>query len=388
MYIIKNGKVLTMANVEYDDGYVVVDGNKIVEVGQGGNDISGADVIDAQGGYILPGFIDAHCHIGMWEDSVGEEGADGNEGTDPVTPQLKALDGVYNYDKAFREAYEAGVTSVVTGPGSANVIGGQFIALKTYGKVLDDMIIKDPVAVKIAFGENPKSVYGERKEMPTTRMAVAALVREYMEKAKEYVAKKKKHRDNAEENDMPEYDPKLEALELVLEKKIPFKAHAHRADDIATAIRLAKEFDVDITLDHCTEGHLITDTLLKHKLPVILGPILCDRSKIELRNSSVKAPKIVSDAGVDVAIMTDHPVIPIQYLSLSAAIAAREGMDKKKALEAITINAARSTGIEDRVGSLEKGKDADLVIFDNHPFLLESKVQYTIINGEIIYDNK
>jgi imidazolonepropionase-like amidohydrolase len=289
-------------------------------------------------------------------------------------------------DRAFVEAYENGITTVVTGPGSANVIGGQFAALKTYGRRIEDMLVKSPVAIKVAFGENPKTVYSERKMTPTTRMATAAILRESLLQAIDYKEKLDEYNENKEENDKPDYDIKMEALLGVLNKEIPIKTHAHRADDILTAIRIAKEFDLKLTIEHCTEGHLIADILRDEGVSAIVGPYLTDRSKIELRNLSIKTPGILAKAGVKVAIMTDHPCMPIQYLSLAAAMAVREGMDEAEAMKAITINAAELTGIDDRVGSIEPGKDADIVIFDGHPFELKTRVVNTIINGKVVYE--
>jgi Imidazolonepropionase and related amidohydrolases len=391
MLLIKNAKILTMADKDYDNGYIMVDEGKITRLGDI-SDISdkvevpaGCEIIDAGGGYILPGFIDAHCHVGLLEDAVGFEGDDVNEMTDPVTPHLRAIDGVYHSDRSFTEARENGVTTVVTGPGSANVIGGQFAALKTFGRRIEEMIIKEPVAMKVAFGENPKTVYHEKRQSPMTRMATAAILRESLLKAKEYKKMQDDFNNDSENNDKPDYDMKMEALIKVLNGEIPLKAHAHRADDILTAIRIAKEFNVGITIEHCTEGHLITDLLLEDGVPAIVGPLLTDRSKIELRNQSLKAPGLLSKAGVKVAIMTDHPCTSIQHLPLCAAMAVKEGMDETEALKAITINAAEITGIADRVGSLVPGKDADIVLFNGHPLDLKSKVLYTIINGKIVY---
>lgn len=395
MLLIRNGKILTMAGVNYENGYILIDAGKIVEVGEypaafnqevlNSGDL---EVIDAKNKYILPGLIDAHCHVGMWEDSVGFEGDDGNEATDPVTPHLRAIDAVYYLDRAFEEARENGVTTVVTGPGSANVIGGQFVALKTYGRRIEEMVVKDPVAMKVAFGENPKTVYNERKTAPTTRMATAAILRENLMKAKEYKELMDEYNKNPEENDKPEYDMKMEALLKVLNREIPIKAHAHRADDILTAIRIAKEFGLRLTIEHCTEGHLIKDILAEEGVSAIVGSSLTDRSKVELRNLSLKTPGILAKAGVKVAIMTDHPCTPIQYLILCAAMAGREGMDEMEALRAVTINAAELTGIADRVGSIEVGKDADIAIYDGHPFDIRSKVSTTIINGKVVYERK
>lgn len=390
MVIIKNAKIYTMAGKIIDNGYIASNDGKIIEVGESFEasaltKADGFEIIDAGGGLVFPGFIDGHCHVGMWEDSVGFEGEDGNESTDPVTPQLRAIDGIYHGDRSFVEARENGVTTVVTGPGSANVIGGQFAALKTYGRCVDEMVIKEPVAMKVAFGENPKTVYNEKRQAPMTRMATAAILRENLLKAREYKEMLDEYEGNKEEHDKPEFDIKLEALLKVLNKEIPLKAHAHRADDIITALRIAKEFDVNITIEHCTEGHLIKDLLKEANVPVIVGPILMDRSKIELRNFDMRTPKELCDEGLMVSLMTDHPVVPIQHLWLCAAMACREGMDEMKALEAITINPAKACGISDRVGSLEVGKDADIVIFDGHPFDMKSKVTMTLINGSVVY---
>jgi len=389
MLLVKNAKILTMAGIDYNDGYIAAEGEKITALGNDAAELTrleaaASEVIDAKGRYVLPGFVDAHCHVGMWEDSVGFEGDDGNETSDPVMPHLRAIDAVYHADRAFVEARENGVTTVVTGPGSANVIGGQFAALKTYGRRVEDMVIKAPVAMKVAFGENPKSVYHEKRQAPMTRMATAALLRESLMKAVEYKKMKEDYERDSENFDKPDYDIKMEALLKVLNGEIPLKAHAHRADDILTAIRIAKEFGVGITIEHCTEGHLITDILLEENVSVITGPFLTDRSKIELRNQSARTPGILSRAGIKTAIMTDHPVTPVQYLPLCAAVAVKEGMDETEALKAITINAAEITGIADRVGSLEAGKDADIIIMDGHPLELKSRVLYTIINGQVV----
>ncbi len=392
MLLVKNGIILTMAGKEFKNGYVLAEGEKISKVGENPDEVTAImegnkdiTVIDAKGGYVLPGFIDAHCHVGMWEDSLGFEGADGNEKTDPVTPQLRAIDGVNHLDRAFEEAREGGVTTVVTGPGSANVIGGQFAALKTYGRCVDEMIVREPVALKVAFGENVKKTYNERKQTPTTRMATAALLRQYFYKALDYKGKLDDYGRDSEKYNKPEFDMAMEAILMVLRGEIPLKAHAHRADDIMTAIRIAREFNVDFTIEHCTEGALIKDILKEQNISVVVGPLLTDRSKPELKNLSLKTPGILANAGIKLAIMTDHPVVPIQYLRLCASMAVSEGMDPGEALKAITINAAEICRISDRVGSLEEGKDADIVVFDRHPFEIEAKVVTTIINGKVVY---
>ncbi len=384
MIFIKNGHIFTMAGEIIEKGSILIKDGKILEVGEDLVAPLDAKIIDAEGKMVLPGFIDAHCHIGMWEEGMGFEGSDGNEMMDPVTPQLRAIDAINPMDEAFEEAYIGGVTTAVTGPGSANVIGGMSAALKTYGKRVDDMIIKEPIAMKVAFGENPKRVYEAQKKSPMTRMATAAILREALFKAKSYMKKKEEGKEDPSK--MPEYDIKMEALSRVLNKEIPLKAHAHRADDIFTAIRIAKEFDVDITLDHCTEGHLIADYLAEEGKAAIVGPTLSNRSKIELRNLTFDTPRILHEAGVKIAITTDSPVIPLQYLPVCAGLAHKSGLEEIEALKAITINAAEITGIDDRVGSIEPGKDADIVIFDGNPIKdIDCKTYATIIDGEIVY---
>ncbi len=343
----------------------------------------GAETADLSGLMVFPGFIDAHCHVGMFCDGMGKDGEDGNEMTDPITPQLRATDGLNPFDPCFREAREAGITSVVTGPGSSNVIGGQFAALKTVGRSVEEMIIKDPVAMKAATGENPKTVYTERKVTPMTRMAIASLFRKTLIAAEDY--KKSLGTDKA-----PARDVVMEALLPVLSGELPVKIHAHRADDILTALRLAKEFHLRVTIEHCTEGHLIAD-VLKERLDelgagVIVGPLLSERSKIELRNLTFDAPRILHEAGIPFAIMTDHPVIPIQFLPVEAGLAARSGLDELTAFRAITKTAAEIAGIDGRVGTLEPGKDADIAVFDGHPFDLRTRCVLTLIDGRIVHD--
>ena len=380
---IKNGTVNTITNgIVQED--ILIENGKIVEIGNNIVAPLDAEIIDAQGKFIYPGFIDAHTHLGLWEDAVGFEGADGNEETDPITPHLNPIDGINPMDRTFRDAVEGGVTSVCTTPGSANVMGGQCIAIKTHGRRIDKMVIKNPVASKIAFGENPKSCYGRDEKMPQTRMAIAALLRENLKKAEEYLEEIELYMEH-EDHDKPEYDIRMESLIPVLKGEIPFKVHAHRADDMFTAIRIAKEFDLKLTLDHCTEGHLIVEELVEEGYPVIVGPSLSERSKVELRNLTFDTAGILSNAGLEVSLTTDHSVIPIQYLPICAGIAVKHGMKNDKALEAITINPARTLGIEDRVGSIEIGKDADIVIWDGNPLEIQSNVLFTIIDGKIVY---
>jgi len=381
MLVIKGGKIYTMAQKKViEEGLIFIEKGKIVDIVERAEIPKDVEVIDAEGKYIFPGFIDAHCHIGLFEEGVGAIGEDGNEWTDPITPHLRAIDAVNPSDIAFKEALEGGVTAVFTGPGSANVIGGQSAALKTYGRVVDEMIIKSPAGLKIAFGENPKRVYGEQKKSPATRMATAALLRETIYKARNYKQKKEK----TKEGEVFEIDIKMEILCEVLEKKLPLRAHAHRADDIMTAIRIAKEFGVDLVIEHCTEGHIIADKIAEYGVPAVVGPSLTSRSKYELKDLTFKTPGILANKGVKVAIMTDHPVIPIKYLPLLAALAVKEGMREEDALLAITKNAAEIIGISDKVGSLEKGKDADIVIWDRFPFDLMAKPMMVLINGEVV----
>lgn len=383
MILIKNGTLYTMENDQVIQGDILVDNGKIVEVGASVQAPADCQVIDATGKLVFPGFIDAHDHLGMDEEAIGFEGNDTNEMTDPVTPQVRAIDGFNPNDISLQEAREHGVTMVASGPGSANVVGGQFAAFKTVGHRVDDMIVKEPLAMKIAFGENPKRVYNGKGKMPMTRMGTAAVLRETLFKACEY----KKAKEEAEKKgETPKLDFKMEPLMPVLNREIPLKAHAHRADDIFTALRIAKEFNVRITLDHCTEGHLIADDLVKEKAVAIVGPSFGSRSKFELKNKSFETPNVLYQAGIKIAIMTDHPVIPCYYLPLMAGLAAQAGLPMLEALKAITINAAEILELEDRVGSLKAGKDADIVIYDKNPILdVDAKAVATLINGEVVY---
>lgn len=384
MIFIKNATINTITE-GIIIGNLLIENKKIKEIG---NDIAApldATVIDAKGCLVLPGFIDAHTHLGLWEDGMGTEGIDGNEQTDPITPQLNTIDAINPMDITFNEAVKSGITSVCSTPGSANPIGGQAIALKTYGKIVDKMVIKNPVAMKIAFGENPKNCYGGNEKTPQTRMSIAALIRETLRKAQEYLDGIEKSQLEEDYTKKPEYNMKYESLIPVLKREIPLKAHAHRVDDMFTAIRIAKEFDLKLTLDHCTEGHLVVDELIEEGYPILVGPSLTERSKIELRNLTFETAGILSNSGLNVCLITDHPVTPIQYLPLCAGIAIKHGMKEEKALEAITINPAKVLGIDNRVGSIEVGKDADIVIWDNNPFEINSNVLYTIIDGKIVY---
>ena len=332
--------------------------------------------LDAKGGHLLPGFVDAHCHLGLAGDGVGLESEDLNESADPCTPQLRAIDGVNPLDRTFEEARKGGITTVVTGPGSANPIAGQLAAIKTQGRIIDEMILAAPAAMKFALGENPKMTYGDREESPMTRMATAALMREKLALALEYARKKA----DPEEDD-PDFDAGLEALVPVVRGELPVHFHAHRADDIATALRIAREFRLRAVVVHGTEGYRIGDILAKEKVPVVVGPVMNDRGKPELAGMTGENAALLAREGVEVAICTDHPETPIQYLPLSAALAAKNGMEPEAALAAITLTAAKIAGVDHRVGSLTVGKDADLVLMDGHPFDLMTRVQKVWIDG-------
>ena len=380
--LITNVTVHTMEGVTIPNGYVAVSGDKIAKVGPM-EECPGhweGETMDGEQGHVLPGFVDAHSHLGMFGDAQGFEADDGNEATDPCTPHLRAIDAINPLDRCFQEARAAGVTTVLNGPGSANPISGQFAAIKTAGRWVDEMVIKAPVAMKLALGENPKCVYNERHETPVTRMATAAIIRENLRKALEYAEKLEKA-ETDEEEDKPDYDAKLEALLPVVRGELPVHIHAHRADDIATGVRIAKEFGLKCVIVHGTEAHLIPELLEQEGIPVITGPALGDRSKPELANMTIESPAVLTLRGVKTAICTDHPEVPIQYLPLCAALAVKGGMNPEAALAAITINAAKIAGIDDRVGSLAPGKDADLVLTTGHPINLLSRVKAVFING-------
>lgn len=386
MLLIKNGKIITMAGVTLEDGCVLIDQGKIKDIGKAikVEDDEELQVIDAKGNWVIPGIIESHCHIGITEEKKGFEGDDSNENCNPITPYLRAMDAINPMDAAFAEAVHAGITGVMVGPGSSNVVGGQFLFMKTYGRVIDDSIVLNPAAMKIAFGENPKKNFNDQGKSPMTRMAIGAMLREELFKAKEYIENKKKAKENQE--DFLE-DFHYECWIPVFEKKIPLKAHVHRTDDIMTAIRIAKEFDLDLTLDHCSEGYLIAKEILDSGYPAIVGPNLVARDKIEVQNCTFKTVGILNKAGVLVSVTTDHPVEVIQLLPISAGFAVREGLDMEEGLKAITINAAKICRVDDRLGSIEVGKDADIAIFDGNPMEVFTKTLYTIINGIIVYDS-
>ena len=385
MRMIKNAHIFTSACAEYKNGVNVFD-DKIRFVGDTNTD-DACEGIDAHGMVVTAGLIDAHCHVGLFGDSLGFEGADANEDSDPITPHLRAIDGINPQDRAFCDASEAGVTTVVTGPGSANPIGGQFAAIKTSGICVDDMIIKAPCAMKMALGENPKTVYNDKSQAPMTRMGTIALIRETLMKAINYRDDWDEYYEDEEENDKPEFDIKLEAMLPVINNEIPVKFHAHRADDICSAIRVAKEFGINATIEHCSDGITVADILKREGVSVNLGPTLTDRSKPELKNLTFETYKRLSDMDIPVSIITDHPEITIDNLPLCTALAVSNGMDKDKALNAVTITAAKNCGIDDRVGSLEVGKDADICIFSAPPTVYGAKCLATFINGKPVYNS-
>ena len=380
MLCIKNGLVHNAIIPEAVVQDILVENGKIIAIGTNLDIPEGAEVMDVTGKEVYPGFVEAHGHIGLDGYGIGYEGTDYNEMNDIASPHLRGIDGIKPMEPTFKKAAQAGVTSVCTGPGSANVLGGTFAAIKTVGNSVDDMLIRDGVAMKCAFGENPKRCYRDKKD--SCRMSTAAILREMLFKAREYMLKKEAAGDDIFKR--PAFDMKMEALIPVLKKEIPLKAHAHAAVDILTAVRIAKEFDVKLTLEHVTEGHLIVDELVKIDVPLAVGPTLTNATKFELRNKSWTTPGILAAAGCQVSIITDSPVIPQEYLPICAGMAVKAGMDPFKALQAITINPAKHAGIADRVGSLEAGKDADIVITDGCPFEVSTNVECVIIDGKVV----
>lgn len=369
-------------------GWVEVAEGKIKALGEG-EPPSQENVYDCHEGDLYPGFIDIHCHLGMIEDSLGFEGDDCNESTDPISPQLRAADAINPFDPGFKEARNAGITCVVTGPGSGNPISGQMVAVKTLGRCVDEMILGTP-AMKFALGENPKSVYNEKNAAPMTRMATAALIREALKKAQRY-GDDCRAAELDPDLDPPEIDVKSEALLPVLSREQKAHFHCHRADDIVTALRIAKEFKLDLLLIHATEGHMVSDLLAAGgyndaAVPAVVGPVLLGRSKPELKNLTTTNAATLHNAGVPLAICTDHPEVPIQYLPLSAAIAIKGGLPKEAALKSITIRAARLAGLEDRLGSITVGKDADFVLFSKgaEPLDVLSSPVMTMVDGHLI----
>jgi imidazolonepropionase-like amidohydrolase len=383
---IVGGRVVPISGEPLDSGTILVAGGKITAVGPDLGIPDNATVIDAAGGWVLPGFIEAHGHVGVHEEAEGWAGSDSNELTEPVTAQVRALDAINPADLGFRDAVSGGVLAVNVNPGSGNPIGGQTAALKCWGRTVEEMLLKAPAGMKSALGENPKRVYGERKQSPSTRLGTAAVIRGALVDAANYLAKlEAEQRKPEDERKHVDRDLKLEALGRVLRKEIPWRQHCHRADDIATALRLAEEFGYDLVIDHGTEAHLLADILAAKGIPVIIGPLFTSRSKVELRNRSLDNPGKLASAGVTIAITTDHPVVPINFLAHQAALSVKHGLDRDTALQALTINPARIIGVDDRLGSIEPGKDADLVIWSGDPLDVLSRVTRALIDGEEIY---
>ena len=382
MNIIINAHIKTMAGEDIQNGMIAFEDGKILAVGEKLPLPVGANIIDAEGRLVTPGLVEAHCHIGLDNEGMGWEGHDYNEIVDPITPHLRAIDSINPQDEAFALAVAGGVTCACTGPGSANVVGGTFAIIKLHGNRVDNMLVKEAGAMKCAFGENPKRCYGQgAKKSPMTRMGTAALLRELLFKSRFYLEEKENGKD-------PRFDMKLEAMIPVMRGEIPLKAHAHRADDILTSIRIAKEFGVKLTLDHCTDGSIIADELAKEGYPAFVGPTLGNKSKIELQNKSFTTPKDLTAAGVNISIITDAPVIPLQYLSMCAGLAVNSGLSVEEGWKAVTINPATALGISDRVGSLEAGKDADIVIWTADPLTtVGATAHMTFIEGKLVHQN-
>lgn len=377
MLLIQNGLLYTMETDGPTSADLLIHEGKITQIAQAITPTERMEIINARGMRVFPGFIDAHSHIGIAEEKKTGQGDATNEGTNPLTPCLRAIDAINPMDSAFHNALAVGVTGVMTGPGSSNPIGGQFAFIKTHGRRIDDMIVLAPAAIKLAFGENPMTNYGPNGNIPSTRMGIASLIREELFLARQYFDG---NPDSASQKTFG-----MECYRALFEGKIPLKAHVHRADDIFTAIRIAKEFGLGLTLDHCTEGHLIADEIAASGYPTIVGPSLASRTKDEVSLSDFKTPGILQKAGAPVALTTDHPVSRIQYLPLCAALAVKEGMDEWGALRSITIDAARICRVDHRLGSLKEGKDADIVIYEGSPLEITSSVRATIVSGKIVW---
>jgi imidazolonepropionase-like amidohydrolase len=384
---IVGGRVVPVEGEAAEGGIVLLRDGKIAAVGGPGLPVpAGADVVDATGKWVLPGFIDAHAHVGVHEEAEGWAGHDTNERTQPVTAHVRAIDAINPADLGFRDAITGGVLAVNVNPGSANPIGGQTVAIKCWGRTVDEMVLREPAGLKSALGENPKRVYGERNETPSTRLGTAAVIRGAFVAALNYQAKLAAAENNpSPERAVVERDLKLEALGRVLRREIPWRQHCHRADDIATAMRMAREFGYELVIDHGTEAYLLADQIAAASIPVVIGPLLTSRSKVELRNRSLANPGRLAAAGVTIAITTDHPVVPIHFLIHQATLAVKEGLDPVTALESVTINPARIIGCADRIGSLAVGKDADLVVWSGDPLDVMSRAERAFIGGQQVY---
>lgn len=386
MLLLENAAIRSMSDsicsrykTDVLEGSVLIRDGKILEVSPKIDIPPSADCLKIDAGHhlVMPGLIEAHCHMGITEEKKGQEGDDCNETVHPITPMLRAIDAINTMDAAFADAVRAGITCANIGPGSANVVGGQFALVKTSGRRIDDLILRSPSAMKVAFGENPKVNYAGMGTSPVTRMAIAGLLRYELVHARAYLEERDKK--NAD------YDLHYEAWRPVFERKIPLKAHVHRVDDIFTAIRIAKEFDLLMTLDHCSEGHMIAGELAQEGYPAIVGPDFATRNKIEVQNAAFKTAGILAGAGVMVAVTTDHPVSLIQSLPLCTGLCVKHGLELAEGYKAMTINAARICGADDRIGSIEPGKDADIAIFDGNPMEVFTQTLLTMIDGRIVY---
>ena len=375
--LFKNATIYTMEQEPFQ-GDFKIDKGVFTQIGKELAPDENEDVKDLNGLYVFPGLVESHCHLGMEESAIGFEGNDCNEITDPITPNMRGIDGCNPQDETIELALKSGVTTVAAGPGSANVLGGTFFAYKTKGNCIDDMVIQNPIAMKAAFGENPKRCYQGKKI--DTRMQISALLRETLSKTKEYMAKKEAA--NGDVSKMPAYDQKLEAMIPVIKKEIPLKCHAHRADDILTAIRIAKEYDIKVTLDHVTDGRSILPQIKASGFPCILGPNLGHKSKYEIKNNSFETPNAFYQAGILFSIVTDSPVVPEQYLSLSAALAVKAGLPEYEGIKAITINPAKILGLDSRIGSIKEGKDADFIICTKNILDTTNEIKDAYINGK------
>jgi imidazolonepropionase-like amidohydrolase len=378
-----NGYVVPVDGEPVAGGTVLVRDGRVAAVGPDVAVPDGVAVVDAGGGWVLPGFVESHAHVGIAEEAMGWAGRDSNETTDPNGARLQALDGINPADQGLADALSGGITTVVVKPGSGNVIGGQTVAIKTWGRTVDDMVVRNPVSVKSALGENPKRVYGEQKKLPGTRLGVAAVIRDAFTRAQDYGQR----RAHASAEGKPfSRDRTSETLLRVLSRELPWCQHAHRADDIATALRLADEFGYRLVVNHGTEGHLLADLLAERDVPVIVGPLFTARSKIELRQRSLRTPGILARAGVRVAITTDHPVVPIHFLVHQATLAVKEGLDRGEALRTLTVNPAAMLGLDDRVGTLRPGTDGDLVIWSGDPLDVFSRALRVFVRGRQVYE--
>jgi len=376
---ITNAKIYTVTNGVIEQGSILMVNGKIAALGPTIDIPAEAQIVDAKGAIVTPGLIDEHTHVGGWEEGLGWEGADFNESTSPVTPHVSILDGINPADVGFADARKGGVTTVQTMPGSSNIIGGLMLAMKTSGTIVDKMVLKYPTGMKAALGENPKNTFGSKGKAPTTRMGAAALLREALLSAQQYVAKRERGDKDWK------FDAKLENMAKVIRREIPLRIHAHRADDILTAIRIGQEFNIDFTIEHCTEGHLIAEEIVKHNVPVCVGPAVWRRAKVETKNISPTTAGVIARAGGKVAIITDHNIVPQHYFRIAVGLCIREGMPEEEALRAVTITPAEIIGVADRVGSLEVGKDADVVMWSGDPFEPLTHCLMTVIDGEIVY---